>query len=863
MKKWALAMLTCLSFAFACAGLVACGDDDKGGNSGNSGNNEQTGDFRFSLSYEKGNASYAGVCLDEYLGTDENVVIPDTYNGEPVVAIGPYVFSDKYVNDGAKIKSIVMPDTVTTIERNAFYQATTLESVTFSNSLEYLGQYAFGECTALKSIELPSSVQTIESRAFTNCSNLKTVEVSEGVTSIGEHAFASCYSLQTIEIPEGVTSIGSYAFYDDRNLMQAILPSTATLGENIFSWCYKLVEIVNASSAYDDAHAEERNRVYGNFAENVLQYLDEKPTESNFIEKDGVVFYDKQGEIYLINYVGEDKRVTPSVEVIGEKTFTIRDYAFWGSNAKYVDTTSYATAIGSRAFNESNLLRLVIGENVTSFDVQSYSTYFGTWNSVVELINLSGITALEEKMNSFRRNCGQYLTYMPSSNNFFEEDGCTYYTKGGKTYLVDIDVGDSRSFSLPKTNFSYVLDVKVPWNEKVTVPNCVQFEKAGFFSSYFSSSQEIVLEEGITEIPERYFTDCSILRKVSIPNSMKTIGKNAFSAQNLEYFEKDGNKYLGNENNPQVALMQVGDTSATEMTFGGNIKVVADGVLEQCSNLSTVYWFLSADPTEQIFGESFANITFKYHNISASTTSYAVPEGITTLQYKHLEGATSIKELVIPATVTEIESGALKDLTSLEKLTLPLTGTNKIKVFGELFGVQEGGVSQSYLGSVERAYAIPTSLTEVTVLDGKVSDWFFNGCKNITTVNFADMTEIGMAAFEDTGIVSLTLTDKIAVLGNSAFANCANLKTVVLPKTATAFVFGNATTVGAMFLGCSALEELTLPDVLLISTQTFDNISGLTVYYYNDFQILDALADTPTYVAKEDCFSNVTFSKIA
>ena len=61
---------------------------------------------------------------------------------------------------------------------------------------------------------IPDSVTSIDSYAFYDCSSLASITIPEGVTSIGSYAFYDCSSLTSITIPDSVTSIGPSAFYN-------------------------------------------------------------------------------------------------------------------------------------------------------------------------------------------------------------------------------------------------------------------------------------------------------------------------------------------------------------------------------------------------------------------------------------------------------------------------------------------------------------------------------------------------------------------------------------------------------------------------------------------------------------------------
>ena len=83
----------------------------------------------------------------------------------------------------------------------------------FNNKLVIEDGVLLYNCTGLKSITIPDSVTSIRERAFEGCIELTSVTIPNSVTTIGEWAFAFCRRLKTITIPNSVTSIGSYAFY--------------------------------------------------------------------------------------------------------------------------------------------------------------------------------------------------------------------------------------------------------------------------------------------------------------------------------------------------------------------------------------------------------------------------------------------------------------------------------------------------------------------------------------------------------------------------------------------------------------------------------------------------------------------------
>ena len=146
------------------------------------------------------------------------------------------------------LTSIYIPEGVTSIGTNAFYGCTSLTSVHISESVTSIGGGVFGECTSLTSVYIPEGVTSIEGSAFYGCTSLTSVHIPEGVTKIGEGAFLECTSLTSIHIPEGVTSIGESlgdgVFGECSSLTSIYIPRSVTkIERNAFIGCSSLTSI--------------------------------------------------------------------------------------------------------------------------------------------------------------------------------------------------------------------------------------------------------------------------------------------------------------------------------------------------------------------------------------------------------------------------------------------------------------------------------------------------------------------------------------------------------------------------------------------------------------------------------------------
>ncbi|KAA2419322.1 leucine-rich repeat protein, partial [Alistipes onderdonkii] len=145
----------------------------------------------------------------------------------------------------ANIKSLVLPNTLTAIDKNAFLQSS-LSSITIPNSVKTIGETAFYGCP-FNSIEIPASVETIEQEAFYNCTSLQTVTFEKGsqLKTIKALVFDRCSSLTSIEIPASMETITSGAFINCS--LQTVTfekgSKLKTISNGAFSYCWALTTV--------------------------------------------------------------------------------------------------------------------------------------------------------------------------------------------------------------------------------------------------------------------------------------------------------------------------------------------------------------------------------------------------------------------------------------------------------------------------------------------------------------------------------------------------------------------------------------------------------------------------------------------
>jgi len=136
----------------------------------------------------------------------------------------------------SNLLGVTIGNVVTRIRGGAFYNCTSLETVTFTepSSLETIGNGAFDSCEVLTSIQIPASVRSIGKYSFIFCYDLASITFEAGsrLESIGEEAFYDCDALTSIVIPASVISIRDLAFYSC-DILETVTFAAGSLLENI------------------------------------------------------------------------------------------------------------------------------------------------------------------------------------------------------------------------------------------------------------------------------------------------------------------------------------------------------------------------------------------------------------------------------------------------------------------------------------------------------------------------------------------------------------------------------------------------------------------------------------------------------
>lgn len=159
------------------------------------------------------------------------------------------------ISDGAfwgcsALSSIALPDSVTEIERNAFFE-TGLRNIQLTEKLTLIGAYAFCNCKNLEQVQLPSQLKELGNGAFSSCENLTQIQLPAQLNKLGTDAFRNCTSLDKIDIPAGLTQIEPDTFCNTGLTSVTLYEGLTKIEDGAFHDCLKLKKIRIPKSVTD------------------------------------------------------------------------------------------------------------------------------------------------------------------------------------------------------------------------------------------------------------------------------------------------------------------------------------------------------------------------------------------------------------------------------------------------------------------------------------------------------------------------------------------------------------------------------------------------------------------------------------
>lgn len=346
-----------------------------------------------------------------------------------------------------------------------------------------------------------------------------------------------------------------------------------------------------------------------------------------------------------------------------------------------------------------------------------------------------------------------------------------------------------------------------------------------------------------------------IFKEIQIPDSVETIGTNAFhNCQDLESITLPASL----ETIESSAFSSCRNLS--EIRLPASLKAIQSYVFDGCSSLETVFYDDSLAQWSQIntsngfLGTScpslvMSDYTAQFILVRDEDDPYPPPKTVTITKYTGTESTVILPSTISSWPVTKIGEDAFQDNTTITSVTIPDSvteiGANAFAGCTNLTSVTYGGdwrnlTIQSGNPAVEDAvnaqlfdFAFTPDNTAVIVTK-------YNGIAADVTIpsryKGKPVTAINNAVFPNSAVTSVTIPDSVTSIPDAAFVNCSELTNISIPNSVTYIGL-------SAFSSCTSLKSITLPSSLRsISEALFFGCSQLTT-----IQIPDSVSSIQAY----------------
>ncbi len=686
-------------------------------------------------------------------------------------------------------ETIVIEEGITVIPSKAFYNCTSLTSITLPASLTTIGDYAFYGCSALTEILIPDTVTTIGSYAFANCTGLTSLTLPASLTSLGVRflsgtsgvtaiafpagltscgfdssngvltgssvaavSFASgmtaipdyiLYNISTVTsvtIPDSVTAIGSYAFYQCSKLASVELSENLTaIGSYAFYKCTSLTEV-----AIPDGVTQ-----IGDYTFNQCTKLATVTLPANLTDIGMRAFYGCSALTAMT--------IPDSVAIVGP-------YAFYNcSKMAMTALPASLTEIGEYAFyNCAALTAEAFPEGVTTIGGYVFSGCTGLTKA--EFANL-------ENLGHYVFNGCTALTSVTLPDTLTALGYSVFY---GCSALTELRLPASIT-AITSSGNRGPLDgsgiTKVIFADGFTsIPNYILSYYASS-GTYASKIAEVVFEapEKITSIGNNAFCNCVALADIEIPSGITTIPAYAFQ----------------------------GCKSLESVSLPDGLKTIGEYAFQNCSAL----------------------------------TEITLPEGLTTLGYSAFYGCFALTELRLPASLTTMSSSGNRGPLDGSGITKVIFADGFTNIPAHALSNYAAGTTGTYSSRIaEVVFEAPEKITYI-------GSYAFYNCAALTSIVIPEAVTIlyndlfrGCSSLE-----TVTMPDALIAIGSNVFYNCAALKNAEIPETVISIDT-------YAFYGCTALEEVAIPADCTVYSYAFSNCSGLRELAIGDNAVINSYA---------------------
>ena len=483
-------------------------------------------------------------------------------------------------------------------------------------------------------------------------------------------------------------------------------------------------------------------------------------------------------------------------------------------------------------------------------------------------------------------------------------DGITYYIMNGEAIAISVDY-DLINVTIPAMVAGYpVTEIGEVFKEhmcltRLTLPESIKaIEEYAFYNcsaltnvvlpqsiisiedyafSGCHSLENIILHDGIEKIGKCAFRSCHALEVINIPSKVSSIEEYSFSyCQSLRTI--DLSKSI--ETIDQYAFYYCSELS--DITFSDKLTTIGVAAFKDCHNikeiivpagvkhLSNSAFASCINLTDVILSEgieaiehtafnnckNLKNVSFpstlksidEFAFASSALVNVKLPDNLMSIGKNCFLSSSNLESVIIPASVTTIGTWAFGGCSeTLVLYCYPDTAAVRFAINEAIkymlisedgflnWNIVDGALSITGIGAMPEytSSALPEwheftdEIVEVVIAEGitSVGNYAFYNLPNIKTVSIPDsVISIGVSAFQNSGIETIDLSNGVLNIWNYAFAGCKNLKEIVLPDSTQSigdFTFAGCTNLQS-FIGGEQLEK--------IGRFAFNNCSSLSKF---------------------------------
>ena len=712
----------------------------------------------------------------------------------------PVIQSTNLVLDSTEVVDLVIPEGVQKISNYAFYNCTSIQSVSIPSSVREIGEATFSYCEQLGTIYWNAHTMTETSPFAPVASQITSLTFGPDVDSVPAKLCYQMESLQQVTLPASITHIGAGAFslcdqlqrtnylgdvaswcniqfdspsanpiYQSNNLYingqelrELVVPHTATaIHDNAFYNCHSLVSVTIPSSVRSIG----QNAFFDCRNINMTQYIGDVASWSTIdfsCVQSNPIYYSHN---LYIN--GQELR-----ELVLDSAQQVNHYAFAACRTlTSLSLQDSVQVVGKLAFADCrNLASISIANSVKDIHTSAFD----------DCSSLTDITW----------NAGDYTGDYPFANV--------------RDQIRSITFGDAIK-TIP-AYFCYDMTAlsQLHISSSVTTIGGYAFGNCNALKSAELGTSVVSLEDGV-------FYGCDELHTITLNRRLQHIGEDAFLYSN----KLAKVNYRGKISN--WCNIHFDNKSANPLAIAHNLHM--EGAKQTHLNLPY--------SVDTIRPYAFAGYT--------SLASITIPVSVKNIGYKAFDGCSAIQQIHIPSSVTTINSHAFDDCKSLTTIHWNANSYTGLLPFGDVrnqittvvFGDSITTVPASFCAGMSQlahlsipqsvtaignaAFLQCTSLSRVTLPTSVrvIGDNAFAECKSLASITIPQgVHTIGNRAFTECEALSyVDVPASLTHLGDAAFRKCAALKTVQLPESLTRI--GEST-----FFDCVALTDIQLPSTI-------------------------------------------------